>query len=75
MKSELEMLNDAIETMTKVLNEFFDSLPMYVIRELQHPHKKPRGSIRRKRKYKNKESGAAKNDRKTSDSRVVQTEG
>ena len=44
------ILKKAIDNMSKAFNEFYEPLPQYLITEMLHPKKKPRGSIRRKRK-------------------------
>lgn len=43
-------LKKAIDNMSKAFNEFYEALPQYLRTEMLHPKKKPRGSIRRKRK-------------------------
>ena len=55
MKNEgaFSMLKKSIDNMSKAFNEFyngFDALPKYLRTEMLYPKKKPRGSIRRKRK-------------------------
>lgn len=47
------LLKKSIDNMSKAFNEFyngFNVLPKYLRTEMLHPKKKPRGSIRRKRK-------------------------
>lgn len=59
--NEIDNINDALVRLEKVLNEtlsealksiqgIFDGLEPYQRYELLHPQKKPRGSIRRKRR-------------------------
>lgn len=43
-------LTDSIKNMLKAFEELTNSSPKYIIYEMKHPNKKPRGSIRRKRK-------------------------
>ena len=49
-------LTDSINNMLKAFEELTNSLPKYMINEMKHPNKKPRGSIRRLRKEKKNES-------------------
>lgn len=47
------LLKKSIDNITKAFNEFyneFNVLPKYLRTEILYPKKKPRGSIRRKRK-------------------------
>ena len=46
----VSLLKRAIDNVSKALCEFYEELPQYLITEILHPKKKPRGSIRRKRK-------------------------
>ena len=48
----ISLLKKAIDNISKALNEFYVALPRYLRTEMLHPKKKPRGSIRRKRKLK-----------------------
>lgn len=48
-------LTDSIKNMLKAFEELANSMPEYVIYEMKHPNKKPRGSIRRLRKEKKNE--------------------
>ena len=50
VSSAFSDLNDLIKSASKALSAYIDSLPQYLIKEMQHPRKKPRGSIRRKRR-------------------------
>ena len=49
-KEAFSKLKKSFENMAKALDGFYNSLPRYLINEMLHPKKKPRGSIRRKRK-------------------------
>lgn len=49
-------LTDSIKNMLKAFEELANSMPKYMINEMLHPNKKPRGSIRRLRKEKKNES-------------------
>lgn len=44
------ILKKAINNVSKALDEFYEEIPQYLRREMLHPKKKPRGSIRRKKK-------------------------
>ena len=46
----ISLLKKAIDNLSKALGEYYNALPEYLITEMLHPKKKPRGSIRRKRK-------------------------
>lgn len=43
-------LKKAIDNMSKAFDELYEVTPKYMWMEMLHPKKKPRGSIRRKRK-------------------------
>lgn len=49
-KEAMSLLKKAIDNATKAMGEFYKPLPQYLRTEMLHPKKKPRGSIRRKRK-------------------------
>ena len=51
----VSILKNAIDNVSKALNEFYEELPQYLITEMLHPKKKPRGSIRRARKERDSE--------------------
>ena len=44
------LLSDVVRETAEAITGFVNAIPNYVIQELKHPRKKPRGSIRRKRK-------------------------
>jgi hypothetical protein len=44
------LLKKAIDNVSKALDRFYKEIPKYLRTEMLHPKKKPRGSIRRKRK-------------------------
>lgn len=44
-----ELVNIADDT-AEVMCKLIDSIPGYLLREMVHPRKKPRGSIRRERR-------------------------
>lgn len=46
----IRILKNAIDNVSKALGEFYEELPQYLINEMLHPKKKPRGSMRRARK-------------------------
>lgn len=46
----ISLFKEAIDNISKALGEFYNDLPEYLRTEMLHPKKKPRGSIRRKRK-------------------------
>lgn len=46
----ISFLKKAIDNVSKALGEFYEAIPQYLRTEMLHPKKKPRGSIRRKRK-------------------------
>lgn len=54
MKMARELLVKTAEQAKKILNDFFGTLEPYQLYELRHPKKKPRGSIRRKRREREK---------------------
>jgi hypothetical protein len=49
------ILKNAIDNISKALNEFYEELPQYLRTEMLHPKKKPRGSMRRARKERDSE--------------------
>jgi hypothetical protein len=49
------ILKNAIDNISKALNEFYEELPQYLITEMLHPKKKPRGSMRRARQRRDSE--------------------
>lgn len=51
----ISILKNAIDNVSKALCEFYEELPQYLITEMLHPKKKPRGSMRRARKERNSE--------------------
>lgn len=46
----ISLLKKAIDNVSKALGDFYNDMPKYLRTEMLHPKKKPRGSIRRKRK-------------------------
>lgn len=44
-----EFVNSANDS-AEAISKFIDSIPDYLVREMAHPRKKPRGSIRRARR-------------------------
>lgn len=48
----ISLLKKAIDIISKELDGIYEELPQYLRTEMLHPKKKPRGSIRRKRKLK-----------------------
>lgn len=54
MKMARELLAKAAKQAKRLLNAYFGTLEPYQLYELKHPKKKPRGSIRRKRRYERK---------------------
>jgi hypothetical protein len=46
----ISILKNAIDNISKALDRFYEEIPRYLRKEMLHPKKKPRGSIRRKRK-------------------------
>jgi hypothetical protein len=46
----ISILKKAIDNVSKALDGFYEEIPKYLRTEMLHPKKKPRGSIRRKRK-------------------------
>lgn len=44
------LLKKVIDNVSKALDRFYEEIPRYLRTEMLHPKKKPRGSIRRKRK-------------------------
>jgi prefoldin subunit 5 len=46
----ISILKKAIDNVSKALDRFYEEIPKYLRTEMLHPKKKPRGSIRRKRK-------------------------
>ena len=51
----ISILKNAIDNVSKALDRFYEELPQYLIREMLHPKKKPRGSMRRARKERDSE--------------------
>ena len=51
----VSLLKNAIDNVSKALCKVYEEIPQYLIREMLHPKKKPRGSIRRARKERNSE--------------------
>lgn len=49
-KTLIETLKPMLENLVERLGELFGETPRYLLYEAVHPRKKPRGSIRRKRK-------------------------
>ena len=48
-------IDNVLKALDKALNELYEELPQYLINEMLHPKKKPRGSIRRARKERESE--------------------
>ena len=46
----ITLLKKAIDNISKALDGIYEEIPQYLRTEMLHPKKKPRGSIRRKRK-------------------------
>ena len=46
----ISLLKKVIDNISKALDGIYEELPQYLRTEMLHPKKKPRGSIRRKRK-------------------------
>lgn len=44
------LLKKSLDKIAKALDRFYEEIPQYLRREMLHPKKKPRGSVRRKRK-------------------------
>ena len=55
----MSLLKKVIDNFSKALDEIYEELPQYLIREMLHPKKKPRGSMRRARQ----ERGVRVNDK------------
>jgi hypothetical protein len=51
----IKILKNAIDNVSKALNEFYEELPQYLRTEMLHPKKKPRGSMRRVRQRRDSE--------------------
>ena len=51
----ISLLKRAIDNVSKVLDRIYEEIPRYLIREMLHPKKKPRGSMRRARKERESE--------------------
>lgn len=51
----ISILKNAIDNMSKVLDGIYEEIPRYLRREMLHPKKKPRGSMRRARKERESE--------------------
>lgn len=47
----IKVTKEAAKQAKKLLNAYFGVLEPYQLYEMRHPKKKPRGSIRRKRRY------------------------
>lgn len=46
----ISILKKAIDNISKALDRVIEEIPQYLRREMLHPKKKPRGSIRRKKR-------------------------
>lgn len=44
------LLKKSLDKIAKALDRFYEEIPQYLRMEMLHPKKKPRGSVRRKRK-------------------------
>lgn len=54
---QTELIARTLDRMAKIMTEIIGEIPpRYLMYESLHPRKKPRGSIRRKRRVKNNES-------------------
>ena len=51
----VSLLKRAIDNVSKALDKIYEEMPRYLIREMLHPKKKPRGSMRRARKERESE--------------------
>jgi prefoldin subunit 5 len=51
----ISILKKAIDNISKALDRIYEEIPRYLRREMLHPKKKPRGSIRRARKERDSE--------------------
>ena len=46
----IALLKKSLNSISKALDEFYEEIPSYLRREMLHPKKKPRGSMRRMRR-------------------------
>ena len=47
---QTELIKNAIDRVAKAMADFLEEFPRYLFFEMTHPKKKPRGSIRRRRR-------------------------
>jgi hypothetical protein len=55
---QTELIEKAIDRFTKAMADIVEVFPRYLFFEMAHPKKKPRGSIRRRRRRKNENTAA-----------------